>query len=88
MEDFIAEWWHFIAFIGGAIISFFVGRERQRYRVDEIGKEVKNQGLRIEKLEEQGISEQIQLAEIIVTQKNIVRTLDEIKASLQGKADK
>ena len=84
----IGDWWAFGAFIGTALIGFFIGRERQRWRVDQIGQEVQNQGHRITILETQGNSDAVQLAKIISTQTHILEGLHEIKASLQQKVDK
>lgn len=83
-----ADWWQFGVFLAGAIIAFFVGKERQRFRVDQIGKEVEAQGKRIEALEKQGNAEAVQLAQIVTTQGHILKALEEIKGTLKGKADK
>lgn len=88
IAKFIADWWHFGAFIGSAAIAFLIGKERQRFKVDQIGKEVEVQGKRIEKLETQGNAEAVQLAQIVTSQTHIIRTLEEIKTNLRGKADK
>lgn len=85
---FVADWWQFGAFVGGAVIAFLVGKERQRYKVDQIGQEVEAQGKRIEKLETQGNAEAVQLAQIVTSQTHIIRTLEEIKTGLRGKVDK
>lgn len=84
----LIDWWQFGFFILGGVIAFFVGKERQRYRLDQIGQEVEDQGKRIRALETQGNAEAVQLAQIVTSQGYIVQALDEIKASLRGKVDK
>jgi hypothetical protein len=88
LAAFVADWWQFGVFLAGAVIAFGAGRERQRYRLDQVGREVKDQGDRIEALEKQGNAEAVQLAQIVTTQQHILRALEEIKESLKGKADK
>jgi len=88
LANFIADWWQFGAFLGAAAVAFFVGKERQRYKVDGIGREVKAQGRRIERLEAQGSAEAVQLAQIVTSQSYIIKTLDEIRGGLRGKMDK
>lgn len=88
LANFIADWWQFGAFIAVSVIAFLVGKERQRFKVDQIGKEVEAQGRRIEKLERQGNAEAVQLGQIVTSQTYIISTLDEIKESLRGKVDK
>ena len=88
MVSMLADWWPFGAFIGSVVVAFLTGKERQRFKVDQIGKDVEAQGKRIASLEAQGNSEAVQLAEILTSQKYIVQSLDDIKRSLAGKADK
>jgi hypothetical protein len=85
---FVADWWQFGAFLVGGLIAYVAGRERQRFRVDQIGQEVRDQGERIAALEKQGTAEAVQLAQIVTTQQHILTALDDIKRALQGKADK
>ena len=86
--NIIADWWQFAIFVGSAVIAFFVGKERQRYKVDQIGQEVERQGRRIRTLEDQGNAEAVQLAQIVTSQGYIVQALNDIKETLRGKADK
>lgn len=88
LSVFIADWWGFGAFLVGALVAFIAGRERQRYQVDAIGREVAAQSKRIERLESQGNYEAVRLGEIITTQNYIKETLIEIKQAMGGKADK
>jgi pantothenate kinase type III len=88
LHTIITDWWQFAVFVGGAFIAFVVGKERQRFKVDQIGREVEAQGERIKALEKQGTAEAVQLAQIVTSQGHILRTLDEIKQALGGKADK
>jgi hypothetical protein len=81
LHTIIADWWQFAVFLGGAVVAFIVGKERQRFKVDQIGREVEAQ-------EKQGAAEAVQLAQIVTSQSHILRTLDEIKQALGTKADK
>lgn len=85
---FVADWWQFGIFLASAVIAFFVGKERQRFRVDQIGREVEAQSRRIKALEDQGRSEAVQLGQIVTSQTYIIQTLNEIKETLKWKADK
>lgn len=84
----VLDWWQFLVFLIGGVIAFMAGKERQRFKVEQIGIEVDNQSKRIKALEEQGNVEAVQLAQIVTTQSHILEALAEIKESLQGKADK
>lgn len=86
--DLVKDWWGFVAFIIGGLLAYSAGKERQRYKVDQIGTEVERQGKRIEALERQGNTEAVQLAEIAMSQTHILNSLNEIKQALRGKADK
>lgn len=88
IANIVTDWWQFAVFLGGAFIAFAVGKERQRFKVDQIGREVEAQGERIKALEKQGTAEAVQLAQIVTSQGHILRTLDEIKQALGTKADK
>lgn len=88
LPTLIADLWQFAVFLGSAVIAFIIGRERQRFKVDQIGRDVEAQGERIKALEKQGTAEAVQLAQIITSQGHILCTLDEIKQALGGKADK
>ena len=88
IANIVTDWWQFAVFVGGAFIAFIVGKERQRFKVDQIGREVEAQGKRIAALETQGNAEAVQLAQIVTSQTYIMKTLDEIKQSLKGKADR
>lgn len=84
----VADWWQFVFFLIGGAIAFIAGKERQRFKVDQIGREVEQQGRRIRALEVQGQSEAVQLAGIATSQAHILTSLEEIKNTLRGKADK
>lgn len=93
--NMLQDWWGFVAFALGGFAAFVVGKERQRYKVDQVGKDVEKlsqrvtkQSAEIEALKQQGNTEAVALAGIASTQQYIVKTLDEIKANLKEKADK
>ena len=88
LVEIIQGWWGFGAFVVGGLIAYSAGRERQRYKIDQIGVEVERQGVRIEALERQGNTEAVQLAEIATSQTHILSSLNEIKEVLRRKADK
>jgi phage-related minor tail protein len=85
---FIADWWGFLAFLGAGAVAFLAGKERQRYRVDQIGKDVEILAKRVKALEVQGNAEAVTLGEIKVMLSQIVQALGEVRADLKGKADK
>lgn len=92
---FLLDWWQFVVFLGGAAVAFIVGKERQRFRVDQVGKDfeilsakVDMQSMEIEKLKAQGNSEAVTLAQIVTSQTYILASFEEIKETLRGKADK
>lgn len=90
-ESFISaakDWWPFFVFVAGGVVSFFLGRERQRWRVDTIGTELDAQSKRIARLEVRGEEEAVALAEIKTTQTLILTQLTELRAEMRGKADK
>lgn len=88
VASLIADWWQFVAFAVGGLVAYVAGRERTRFRVDQIGREVRAQGERIAALERQGNSEAVQLAQIATTQGHILKELGEIKVAMRGKADR
>lgn len=85
---FISDWWGFLAFLGAGAVAFLAGKERQRYRVDQIGKDVEAITKRVKALEVQGGDVAVTLGEIKVMLAQIVQALGEVKADLRGKADK
>lgn len=86
--QFLQDTWQFIAFLFGGIFAFVLGRERQRWRIDQLGEKVSDLDRRITGLEEQGHVEAVTLAEIRTTQTTILDALAELRADLKGKADK
>ena len=88
ISNIVTDWWQFIAYLAVAWSSFLIGRERQRFKIQELAQIVTKQGERIEALERQGNAEAVQLAKIVTSQAYIMKTLDEIKQSLKGKADR
>lgn len=86
--SYIAEWWQFAVFALGGYGFYIVGRERQRFQIDQIGREVNRQSHEIEALKAQGTSEAITLAGIVATQAHIMASLEDIKETLKEKADK
>jgi hypothetical protein len=85
---FVRDWWTIGVFMAGLVVSYIAGRERQRYRIDDLYGKVKAQDARLKVLEDQGQAEAITLAEIRVQQVNILAALSEIKDALARKADK
>lgn len=88
MVNAVKDWWPFLAFVLGGLVSFLIGKERQRWRVDAIGRELEHQGKRIARLEVKGAEEAVMLGEIKTAQGLILSQLTELRAELRGKADK
>lgn len=97
--NFVADWWQFGAFMIGAIVAFLVGKERQRYKIDQIGHDVESlsqkvdrQGAEIESMRREENANAVHstevLTKLITSQGHIIQTLEEIKEALRGKADK
>lgn len=84
----VREWWDVGAFIVAGVLAFIVGKERQRWRVNQIGEEVEKQGKRISHLEAQGHTSAVTLAEIRTNQNLILTMLRELREDLKGKVDK
>lgn len=85
---FVRDWWTVGVFLAGLVVSYIAGRERQRYRIDDLYGKVQSQDARLKHLEDQGQAEAITLAEIRVQQANILAALREIKETMARKADK
>jgi len=95
LANFIADWWQCGVLWALSFAAYITGRERQRHKVDDVGKQLEDvekeqarQGARILALEKQGNAEAVTLAEIVTTQGHILKALEEIKGTLKGKADK
>ena len=95
----INDWWQFGAYIVAGVVLYVTGRERQRYRVDEVGRDVAALKLDVSEikteLSKEGrdhASEIIEttraLAEISTGQAHILRELGQLREELRGKADK
>lgn len=91
----LRDWWQFILAIFGIWGSYRVGTERQRWRVDEIGKAVEGLNARVAALEGQGREEAVSLARMLNTQQHIVEALAglreemrELRHEMRNKADR
>lgn len=84
----LREWWHVGLFLVGGAFAAMMGRERNTWRISEVGRKVDDIEGRVRKLEAQGAAEAITLAEIKITLANITTLLSELKHDLQGKQDK
>lgn len=99
IANFISDWWQFAFFIGGAFIAFIVGKERQRYKVDEIGRVVDRleAGLKDVRKElssmhqhegAEAISSARSITELATDIRYLRKAIDEMRAELKEKADK
>ena len=79
----LRDWWGFAAFVLTGIISYIAGRERQRFRIDDLGRKVEAQEKRLKTLEEQGRAEAISLAELRSSQAAILQALSEIRQDIR-----
>lgn len=95
----IADWWQFLVFALGAVLTFLMGKERQRYKVDQIGKEV--QWLRGEMREvrkelkamhegdgEKAIHDATSIAKLDTDIEYLKSGFDDLRNELRRKADK
>lgn len=97
--SFVADWWQFGAFLIVSLAAFMTGKERQRYKIGQIGqdldrlsKKVDQQGADIDSMRREENANAVHSAEVltklITQQGHIIQALEEIKVSLKGKADK
>ena len=96
---FIADWWQFGAYLIGGIALYITGRERQRYRVDEVGRDVSTLKRDLAEMKSEFskggrdhaaeiVTTTRALAEISTGQAHILRELGQLREELRGKADK
>lgn len=99
ITSLVQDWWQFAFFIGGAFIAFIVGKERQRYKVEDIGRDVV--GLKDELQEvrkelasmhqqdgAEAVSSARSITELATDIRYLRKTVDEMRAELKEKADK
>lgn len=96
---FVADWWQFGAFMIASFVAYMTGKERQRYKIGQIGqdlerlsKKVDQQGADIDSMRREENANAVHSAEVltklITQQGHIIQTLNEIKDALKSKADK
>lgn len=96
---FIKDWWGFGAFLAGAAGAYLTGRERQRYRVDAVGKDVSALKKDVDAVrKELGEIRTIEATEAVASARAITelatdvrylrKAMDELRDDLRRKADK
>ena len=97
--QFLQEWWHIIVFALSGGVAFVLGKERNRWKIDQIGKEVEKAFTEIEKVERKvdalkdtANRNAIELSnEVAILQthtSNILSLLMEMRDELRHKVDK
>lgn len=95
----VKDWWGFGAFLAGAAGAYLTGRERQRYRVDAVGKDVSALKRDVDAVRKelgeirmQETSQAVEAARVIAELATDVRYLrkaiDDLRDDLRRKADK
>ena len=85
---FVKEWWAVLLFLIGGVWAVLMGRERNAWRIDQVGRKIEEVERRVSHLETQGAAEAVTLAEIKIQLATVIETLGELRAELKGKADK
>lgn len=88
LAQILLDWWQFLAFVGAGIFGLWWGKERQRWKVDQLGTKVEALDKRLAAVEKQGHAEAITLAEISTTLLGIKEDLRDIRSDLKRKADR
>ena len=95
----VSDWWQFAAFLAAAVVAYVTGRERQRWRVHELGEKIDRQDAehnkrmerlfsRVAQLERDTAQDGRTLSSIDATQKQILSALDQMRAQLDQKQDR
>ena len=84
----IRDWWAFGVFVGGGVIAFLLGKERQRFRIDELARRMKELDADVQSIKRQTAAEAISLAEIRVELRANTQALTDLRNDLKGKADR
>lgn len=89
---FIQDWWHFLVFLAGAVLSFWLGSKKAQWQLQQAIRDVDYLRQRVEGLEtrqQQEISAMARVeTQIAAVSQNQMRILDAIQALQQGKQDK
>jgi len=96
---FLAEWWGFGAFLLGVLVAYVTGKERQQYKVEQLGKDLAALKSDVAKVRkelsdihqhdgQEAVSSARAITELATDIKYLRKTMDEMRAELRGKADK
>lgn len=99
ITNLVQDWWQFAFFVGGAFVAFIVGKERQRYKVEDIGRDVSGLKKEVQDLREEltlihkqegaeAVSSARSITELATDIRYLRKTVDEMRAELKEKADK
>lgn len=96
---YVERFWPFGAFLATAAVSFIVGRERQRWKVDDLGEQLASYSARsdarfdklstrLEAMESANVAEATSIATVVAKQDMILLALERMERQLDRKADK
>jgi hypothetical protein len=88
MADIFRDWWAFVAFMLTGAIGWVLGLERNRWRIDDVGRAVGHLEERVKTLEAQGMASERSQATSNEKLDHIREDLREIKKDLRGKEDR
>lgn len=99
LTTFLAEWWSVLVFMFSAVIAFIIGRERQRWKVDQLGEQIQKLNEdheknlvkivnRVERLEKERVADAQVLSGIAATQGQILERLEWIQRDLGQKKNR
>lgn len=95
----LQEWWHVLVFMASGVVAFILGKERNRWKIDQLGKELNKAFVELDKLETKvdglkdaaavnatTMSNAVTALQTQMT--NIYSLLTEVRDELRKKADK
>lgn len=95
----IADWWGFGAFLIGVLIAYITGKERQQYKVEQLGRDLAVMKKDITEVRRELATMHLQdntdavsaakaITELATDIKYLRKSMDELHCELRGKADK
>lgn len=88
MSQIIQDWWGAFLAVGGAILAWRIGAEKNSWRIAALDEDLREFKSRISSLEAHRLTDVERLAQIQTTLQQMVVVLSEIQSDLKTKADK